>query len=138
MTDYHLAAKKNLTDASILFENDRFDGAGYLSGYVIECVFKAVIQAEKSTAIRHIHDIDDLGKDAKKFAASPGAKTHKYHRGLNIAIGYANPPLGWRETLRYEPENTISKDIADLWVKEAQKLYGRVLKQMALDGVIKI
>lgn len=48
MTDFQHAAKKNLTDASILFEKKRYDGAGYLSGYVIECVFKTVIQVENN------------------------------------------------------------------------------------------
>lgn len=38
--DHPDAAGKHLLDALTLKENGRFDGAAYLSGYVIECSLK--------------------------------------------------------------------------------------------------
>ena len=41
--DYPDAAQKHLVDADLLFQAGRFDGAGYLTGYVVECVLKTYI-----------------------------------------------------------------------------------------------
>ena len=41
--DHPDAAAKNLDDAMTLLAARRFDGAGYLAGYVVECSLKTVI-----------------------------------------------------------------------------------------------
>lgn len=41
--DYPGAAKKHLADARALIAAGRFDGAGYLIGYVIECSLRTVV-----------------------------------------------------------------------------------------------
>ena len=38
--DYPEAPLKHLQDADMLFKSRRFDGAAYLSGYVVECALK--------------------------------------------------------------------------------------------------
>lgn len=38
--DYPEAARKHLRDADALFRGGRFDGAAYLTGYVVECALK--------------------------------------------------------------------------------------------------
>ena len=44
--DYPEAALKHLLDADTLLKGRRFDGAAYLSGYVVECALKTLIQVE--------------------------------------------------------------------------------------------
>lgn len=54
-----------LQDAKVLLENECFDGAYYLSGYVIECALKACIAKKqksliflkRSFLIKYIHTI---------------------------------------------------------------------------------
>ena len=36
--DYPEAAGKHIEDADLLLQAQRFDGAGYLTGYVVECL----------------------------------------------------------------------------------------------------
>lgn len=38
------AAGRHLRDAEILLENERFDNAAYLAGYVVECSFKILVE----------------------------------------------------------------------------------------------
>ncbi|XXT17183.1 hypothetical protein WME94_43850 [Sorangium sp. So ce429] len=41
--DYPAAARKHLRDAAALTDAGRFDGAGYLAGYAVECSLQTVI-----------------------------------------------------------------------------------------------
>jgi len=41
--EFQVLAETRLVEAQVLFRNDRFDGAYYLAGYVIECALKACI-----------------------------------------------------------------------------------------------
>lgn len=91
---------------------------------------------DRNNVARRIHDIDELGNDAKRFASSPGAKTHKYYRGLRVAVGYGDLPRGWKETIRYEPEGFLNEEMANSWLQEAIKLYSRIIKMMEMDGII--
>jgi HEPN domain-containing protein len=72
--DLQKLALVRLKDASALFRSGRFEGAYYLSGYVIECAFKACIA--KSTRrydfpdkapvqAAHTHDLKQLLSRAK-------------------------------------------------------------------------
>ena len=47
--DYPEAARKHLVDATALATARRFDGAAYLSGYVVECAAKLLIQVETAS-----------------------------------------------------------------------------------------
>ena len=60
--DYPGAASKHLLDSEALLAASRFDGAGYLAGYAVECTIKTVIQVEKKPP--HDHDLGRLSRDA--------------------------------------------------------------------------
>jgi len=79
--DYPDAAEKHLTDADMLLHAGRFDGAGYLTGYVVECVLKTYILVGQSSspiarADRH-HRLNDLSQSALRLAAMPSATTEQ-------------------------------------------------------------
>jgi hypothetical protein len=68
-SDFKRLAKARLTEAKALLDNNCWDGAYYLSGYVIECALKACISKQtrrhdfpdKKTVIdSHTHDLDKL------------------------------------------------------------------------------
>jgi len=77
--DFPEAAEKHLLDSQLLLEKDRFDGAAYLAGYVVECSLKTIIQKENRSVPR-IHDLSKLRADALRFAARPKS-------GRDLTIG---------------------------------------------------
>ncbi len=138
--DYPEASKKNCLDARVLLDNDRFDGAAYLAGYVTECIFKTLIQVEKkdSEPIK-THDLDDLSANAIKLMALPNSRTaryFKYGQITGIAYDTNKPPNGWNECLRYFPGNTIKPEKAKTWVQDAERLYIDVIGGLMKDGEV--
>ena len=72
--DYPQAARKHLLDAMVLEAAERFDGAAYLSGYVVECVAKALIQVETGQ-VRHTHELDELRESLNHQAGASDVRT---------------------------------------------------------------
>ncbi len=70
---YYLPARRRLEDAKVLLEHHRHDGAMYLAGFAVECLFKAVILANSTPGQRTRlaarlkseigHDLDGLRKE---------------------------------------------------------------------------
>jgi HEPN domain-containing protein len=70
---YYLPARRRLEDAKVLLENHRHDGAMYLAGFAVECLFKALILANSTPRQRAGllgrlkteigHDLDELRKE---------------------------------------------------------------------------
>ena len=86
--DHPDAAGKHLLDALTLKENGRFDGAAYLSGYVIECSLKTLIILQTKKSIRG-HKLDELSKRVLELARLPTSKTAKYNKVIS-RIGVSN------------------------------------------------
>jgi hypothetical protein len=138
--DYPDAAEKHLTDADLLFQAGRFDGAGYLTGYVVECVLKTYILIGQSLSTvaktdRH-HRLNDLSQSALRLAAMPNAQTAKYP--LKITAGHSMYDLqtGWRETIRYRAPAAVTAQQAQDWLTEARSVYAPALREMKKDGLI--
>lgn len=55
-------------DARCLLKNDRFNGAKYVAGYVVECLLKAAIcegeLSEKRKQLLHSHDLEGLLRES--------------------------------------------------------------------------
>ena len=137
--DHPEAAGKHLADAAALVKARRWDGAAYLTDYVVECALKTFILLNDS-AWRHPpgkgHDLNLLTKEALRLAALSTAKTAKYALGISPGDSICDQKNGWRETLRYHPQGTVSKVRATQWLGEAQKTYRNTVVLMRLDGVI--
>jgi len=83
------------------------------------------------------HNLNSLSKDALDLAAQPTNKTAKYLPNPSLAnLPYANPPGGWKETLRYYPVGTIPAPTARQWVEEAERLYLEIIGELKKDGEI--
>ena len=133
--DFPGAAGKYVLDSEVLLAASRFDGAGYLAGYAVECTIKTVAQVEGQDP--HGHDLNVLSRKALELAALPTQRTARYLKDPNLTtLSYGDLP-GWRHTLRYQPDGFVGEANSRVWVAEARRLYEDVIVRMRIDGVLK-
>jgi len=132
--NYPEAVRKHVLDSEALLLMNRYDGAGYLAGYAVECILKTLIWVENG-ATGGGHDLNRLSARALSLHSLPSQKTAAYVTQTGItSLLYG--PAGWRETLRYEAEGAVSGTDSAAWVSEARRLHDEVIIPMKLDGVI--
>ncbi len=130
--DYPGAASKHVLDSEALLAANRFDGAGYLAGYAVECTIKTVAQVEGKDL--RGHDLGELSRDALVLVSLPSGRTARYLTNPGFTtLPYGDPP-GWRETMRYQAAGFVSQTAAAAWVAEARRLHDEVIVQMKLNG----
>ena len=122
-------AKIRLKEARTLFNDNKYDGAYYLCGYVIECGLKACIAKQTKK-----HDFPDKNTAKKSYS-------HNLSELLGIA-GLKNPVKDWR--LR-SPNLALNWTIVKDWEvtsryekhsqKEVQDLYSAIVNRR--EGVFK-
>ena len=131
--DYPEAARKHLDDTSVLFQHSRPDGASYLSGYVVECCLKALIQHETGMAPR-IHDLKNLAGQVSLVCAIAGARTARYLAPAVLSLA-ARSIAAWAPEMRYCAPAMTASDAAP-WLTDARTIYQETVGQMFLDGVL--
>jgi hypothetical protein len=132
--DYPDAAERHLADGDLLFQAGRFDGAGYLTGYVVECVLKTYILVE-GTKPKFIHDLNKL-EQSLRLAAMPNGQTAKYPLKRTTGHSMYDSQGGWQVALRYKATQTVTAQQAQDWLAEARSVYAAAIPQMKLDGLI--
>lgn len=144
--DHAEAAGKHRADAEVLIDARRHDGAGYLSGYVLECAIKSVILHDKSfdpTTARH--DTTTLAHQHKTLSQKPFG--HNLVALLHMTVTASGAPympdvpptaavLRWKETTRYAPSGTVTEAQARSYYEWACTVYEQTVLKMKLDGVI--
>ena len=133
--NYPKAAGKHAVDSRALLTAKRFDGAGYLAGYAVECVLKALIQVERGVPALS-HNIGALGAEAARLASTPSQRTAKYVTRPSVTTLAYGLPTGWSEQIRYLAPGVVSEQSAADWVAEAERLYQEVIIPMKLDNVL--
>lgn len=132
--NYPEAAWKHVTDSEALLAAKRYDGAGYLAGYAVECTLKTLIQVARPRRFRD-HDLNSLSSEVVQLLSLPAQRTASYVRHPNVtSLQYG--PAGWHETIRYKASGFVSQSNAEAWVAEAKRLCDEVIIPMKLDGVI--
>jgi hypothetical protein len=130
--DYPGAASKHVLDSESLLAANRFDGAGYLAGYAVECTIKTVAQVEGHRLPGH--NLGDLSHKALALVALPSGRTVRYLSNPNLTtMTYGDPP-GWKEAIRYQAVGFVTQTDAAAWVAEARRLHDEVIVQMKLNG----
>lgn len=144
--DHADAAGKHLGDARTLIDASRHDGAGYLSGYVVECALKAVILHDASfDPGSATHDPTKLTNWHKSLSKKPYG--HDLHKLATFVVGVEGAKylpdlpgnaavLSWRETLRYRAPGVLTKDHARAYYEWAALAYEQAIVAMRSDGVI--
>jgi hypothetical protein len=131
--DFPAAAGKHVTDSKVLLASGRWDGAGYLAGYGVECVVKVIIQVEGAAPWGHLPHISP---HAAMLAGLPNARSARYVTTPTVHSVPLGRPTGWDPVLRYEAAGGVAEAGARAWVAEAERLYAEVVLPMKLDGVI--
>ncbi|MDA8383238.1 HEPN domain-containing protein [Metallibacterium sp.] len=131
--DHPDAALKHLLDAQALFGQSRADGAGYLSGYVVECALKSIWHLETGTS-RQGHDLRGLTQAVSAVATVAGAKTARYFKTATSGVP-SSVIAQWKPEMRYRAPSMSPGD-AQAWCTIADAVYQETVAQMQLDGVI--
>lgn len=117
-------AKARLKTVKILFENNEYDTAAYLIGYVVELALKATICNRLN-----LEEYPETGEDAQMF------KTHRFDRllmlsGMSNKININGEPklfenwselTEWRPDVRYLPLGTYTKDDVERKIKALEE-----------------
>lgn len=132
--DYVSAAVRHATDAEHLFGSGRFDNAGYLAGYGVECSLKALVRLGGGPTPQKLgHELQNLHGVALDLATllSPGIR--RYHVEGDPCVDFA--VRHWRPSLRYERSGMLTAEDARRVVDAARICVKRVVQTMILDGV---
>lgn len=131
--DYPDAARKHLEDAAVLLSGHRFDGVAYLSGYVVECAMKTLIQVETGTGSRS-HDLAGLDRSLAMLAARVGAQTARFYARAAPLLRDPNV-LAWEPATRYRGP-AMTQPCADALFRSANDIYNVIIGGLILDGVL--
>ena len=115
-TDLQILVEIRVKEATVLFENECYQGAYYLLGYALECAFKACIKKQvrendfpdkKLANASHTHKLSDLlgVAELKKKLFEQEKQDDKFKLNWIVA-------KDWSEAARYEPvmKKTKAKD----------------------------
>jgi hypothetical protein len=113
----------------------RYDGAAYLSGYIVECSLKALIQFETGQGIKD-HKFDRIHKNITRLCAQANSKTAKYVSSPAVQNLLNCNIRNWTPDMRYYSEGNISPTDTQMWINEANEIYVSTILAMKLDRVI--
>lgn len=122
MPDYPKAAEKNLSDAKVLLEKERWDGAAYHAGFVVECTLNALlVKYGGKTNLPHKLSlletcVNSAGRGQGKRCLSPTQSHILSMSGIN----------GWHPNIRYEAAFVHTPETAKKWVDAARNFYHSV------------
>ncbi len=106
--DFPDAAGKNLSDAMTLLEANRYDGAGYLAGYVVECSLKTFIVLAN---IAQRAGFNSTGL-VQGFAAGGGVVVGAIPNAHQTARAASRTPQGKKPSGSHDLENLSREAIA--------------------------
>jgi hypothetical protein len=141
---FSMSAGRHLQDAQILLTQHRWDNAVYLSGYVVECSFKVLIE-------KYFNQPSSNGSAAKKFGHDLAKLEGKAMERLRTIYPILDqqfqqfPSSSVDDTVlaHYHPERRYAA--SNLWTEEkaaksferAGKIYNSIITKLVLDGLIR-
>lgn len=141
MDNYKDTAYRMYEDAEVLLKNNKWFNCCYLSGYVLECYCKLVLNNAISNGIisarsirQYSHRVSDMETDLSMVSLS-ASQLSKYCLDLNsMCDGLLSE---WNPNNRYNSNMSDwdSKSKADKYKEECDILIEQIL-EMELDGVI--
>jgi HEPN domain-containing protein len=129
LEDYPAAALRHLKDAEMLLRHRRFDNTYYLSGYVVECVFKTVITHGGLPARPFAHRLTSLHQGLV-FLGESSALWYRYHPR------WPAPLADWSPEVRYARSGRVDGSSAKEAFESAKANVRDVLAAMILDGLV--
>jgi hypothetical protein len=113
------------------WDTRRWDNMGYLSGYVAECGVKAVIG--KAGIVFHRH-LSQISHDHLLLVADLSLAARRYPVDLDPDLSALQDR--WSADLRYAKTGRLSEADAVRLFELAERIYGRTINAMILDGFI--
>ncbi len=133
------AAGRHLQDSKILLQQQRWDNAVYLSGYVVECSFKILVKIyfenDQKAVKKYGHDLTKLkGKAMERLRVLyPQLESHIPSLQIEETVLAQNHP-----ERRYAQSGLWTKEEAELAVQRAREIYEKVIPNLVLDGLISV
>ena len=138
---FSMSAGRHLQDAQILLTEHRWDNAVYLSGYVVECSFKVLIE-------QYFNQPSSNGGAAKKFGhdlAKLEGKAMERLRTIYPILDQQFPSSRIDDTVlanshperRYAASNLWTEEQARKSVLRAGEIYNSIITKLVLDGLIR-
>jgi hypothetical protein len=136
------------SDARVLLNSKSYLNSAYLSGYVVECSFKAVVLHDKSyrlSASGPLYDPHLLQQWQKTLAHKPYG--HNLRQLSLFVVGPQGarymprvsrraPILRWTERLRYSRNGFVHPNTARAYCRQAEQVLRSSIDAMFLDGVL--
>jgi HEPN domain-containing protein len=133
------AAGRHLQDAKILCEQERWDNAVYLAGYVVECSFKVLIEIyfsnDQKAVKKYGHDLNELeGKAMERLRVLyPRLDSQLPNARITGTILAKDHP-----ERRYAKSELWTKEEAQLAMQTAAEIYSKIVPNLVLNGLIYI
>jgi HEPN domain-containing protein len=139
---FSISAGRHLQDAHILLAKHRWDNAVYLSGYVVECSFKVVIEQYFSQPSGGTTAAKKFGHDLTKLEGKAMERLRIIYPILDRQLS----PSQMDDTVlandhperRYAISNFWTEEEAITSVQRADQIYKLIIPKLVLDGLISI
>lgn len=129
------AAARHLYDAKILKNQQRWDNAVYLAGYVVECSFKVLLEVylpEQNTAVRRYgHDLTEI-----QYKAMDRLRLMYPVIDMQLPVSRTEGTVldQYHPQRRYGKSGLWSKTEAEKAVQRAEEIYVEIIPKLILDG----
>ena len=132
MEDYASAAARHWDNMIYLTQDNRWQEAAYLAGYVAECTFKALLEhTAPAILLRPLgHNLTALSGEALEMALVLNPAHERHHASLTPGIG------GWDPQHRYERTGFMPEVEFRRIVREAETIGAAVLAGLVLGGIL--
>jgi len=127
------AARKHYNDAAVLHADGRHDNCAYLSGYVVECALKAMVEASSTFNPRQFgHNLATLSTRAVTLAAvlSPARQDVT----LPCSQDYTDLLAQWKAEERYHAEGDMDHERSVSRLRAARETLEAIVIPMVLDN----
>ena len=134
MWNFPSAATRHRRDAKQLLATSPAN-ARYLSGYVVECALKAVVESSDALfrAPAFGHQLARLERDEMDLAVALTPRSARYRPA---AATVKCVQQSWSETLRYSATSDTSGQVAARMVDAAADVHRSTVVEMFLDGLL--
>lgn len=113
------AASRHLEDGETLYEQQRYDKAGYHFGLAVECFLKSkMLKGEHDSALEGKYR-NHLPKIAQQFL-----RDFSVTDMMKSRIEQSNFMSSWHTDMRYASNNAVSAEMAHRWMQDARTLIG--------------
>jgi hypothetical protein len=136
LEDYASAAARHWDNAQFLGDDNRWQEAAYLAGYIAECSLKALLERTAPDILLQLlgHNLVALTGEALEMAALLNPTSRRYPVAT---LSPGTPGVSrWKPEHRYERTGFLTDREFQQIVAEAQLVGRSVLIELMLDGIV--